>query len=53
VAAAVVVGASLSSLDIRHLERGGMAYVSIAVSVAVVVALGWLANRALARMARG
>lgn len=53
VAAAVVVGASLSSLDLRHLERGGMAYVSIAVSVAVVVALGWLANRALARMGRG
>jgi uncharacterized membrane protein YdjX (TVP38/TMEM64 family) len=47
VTAAVVVGASVSTLDLQHLERGGAAYVSIAVSLAVVVALGWMANRAL------
>jgi uncharacterized membrane protein YdjX (TVP38/TMEM64 family) len=48
VAAAVIVGASLSQLDLRHLERGGSAYLSIGVSLAVVIALGWMANRALA-----
>jgi uncharacterized membrane protein YdjX (TVP38/TMEM64 family) len=47
VAAAVIVGASLSQLDLRHLERGGSAYLSIGLSLVVVVALGWLANRAL------
>lgn len=52
VSAAVVVGASLSSLDLRHLERGTSAYVSIAASIAAVIALGWLANRALAGLAR-
>ena len=51
VAAAVVVGASLSTLDLRHLERGGTAYLSIALSIAVVAALGWLANRALRDLA--
>ncbi len=48
VAAAVIVGASLSQLDLRHLDRGGPAYLSIGVSLAVVIALGWMANRALA-----
>lgn len=47
VAAAVIVGASLSRLDLRHLERGGSAYVSIGISLAVVIILGWIANRAL------
>ena len=47
VAAAVIVGASLSQLDLRHLERGGTAYLSIGLSLAVVITLGWLANRAL------
>ena len=47
VAAAVIVGASLSQLDLRHLERGGSAYLSIGLSLAVVLTLGWLANRAL------
>ena len=47
VAAAVIVGASLSQLDLRHLERGGSAYLSIGLSLAVVIALGWIANRAL------
>lgn len=51
VAAAVIVGASLSQLDLRHLERGGAAYVSIGLSLAVVIALGWLANRALKDLA--
>ena len=50
VAAAVVVGASLSTLDLRHLERGGPAYVSIALSIAAVMALGWIANRGLKRL---
>lgn len=53
VTAAVVVGASLSTLDLRHLERGGTAYASIAISLAVVVALGWMANRALRALAAG
>ena len=53
VTAAVVVGASLSTLDLRHLDRGGTAYASIAVSLAVVVALGWMANRALRGLAGG
>ena len=44
----MIVGASLSQLDLRHLERGGSAYLSIGVSLAVVIALGWIANRALA-----
>jgi uncharacterized membrane protein YdjX (TVP38/TMEM64 family) len=47
VAAAVIVGASLSQLDLRHLERGGTAYLSIGLSLAAVITLGWLANRAL------
>ena len=47
VAAAVIVGASLSQLDLRHLERGGSAYLSIGISLAVVIVLGWMANRAL------
>jgi len=47
VAAAVIVGASLSQLDLRHLERGGSAYLSIGISLAVVIVLGWIANRAL------
>jgi uncharacterized membrane protein YdjX (TVP38/TMEM64 family) len=47
VAAAVIVGASLSQLDLRHLERGGSAYLSIGLSLVVVLTLGWLANRAL------
>ncbi len=47
VGAAVIVGASLSQLDLRHLERGGSAYLSIGLSLAVVITLGWLANRAL------
>jgi uncharacterized membrane protein YdjX (TVP38/TMEM64 family) len=47
VAAAVIVGASLSQLDLRHLERGGSAYLSIGVSLAAVIMLGWIANRAL------
>jgi uncharacterized membrane protein YdjX (TVP38/TMEM64 family) len=51
VAAAVVVGASLATLDLRHLERGGSAYMSIALSLAVVIALGWLATRALREIA--
>lgn len=51
VAAAVIVGASLSQLDLRHLERGGPAYVSIGLSLAVVVVLGWIANRALKDLA--
>ena len=50
VAAAVVVGASLSTLDLRHLERGGSAYVTIGLSVAAVIALGWIANRGLRRL---
>ncbi len=50
VAAAVVVGASLSTLDLRHLERGGPAYVTIGLSVAAVIALGWIANRELRRL---
>lgn len=50
VAAAVIVGAGLSQLDPAHLEQGGRVYVSAGVSVAVLIALGWLANRALARM---
>jgi len=50
VAAAVVVGASLSTLDLGHLERGGQAYVSIGLSVAAVMALGWMANRGLRRL---
>jgi uncharacterized membrane protein YdjX (TVP38/TMEM64 family) len=50
VAAAVVVGASLSTLDLRHLERGGPAYVTIGLSVAAVIALGWIANRGLRRL---
>lgn len=50
VAAAVIVGASLATLDLRHLDRGGTAYVSIALSVAAVIALGWLAARALRQM---
>ncbi len=47
VAAAVIVGASLSQLDLRHLERGGSAYLSIGLSLTAVMALGWIANRAL------
>ena len=47
VTAAVIVGASLSQLDLRHLDRGGPAYLSIGLSLAVVIALGWVANRAL------
>ncbi len=50
VAAAVIVGASLSQLDLRHLERGGSAYMSIGLSLAVVITLGWMANRALKEM---
>ena len=50
VAAAVLVGASLSTLDLRHLERGGPAYVTIGLSVAAVIALGWIANRELRRL---
>jgi uncharacterized membrane protein YdjX (TVP38/TMEM64 family) len=50
VGAAVVVGASLSTLDLRHLERGGSAYLSIGLSVVAVMALGWLANRGLRRL---
>ena len=53
VAAAVVVGASLSTLDLRHLERGGQAYVSIGLSVAAVMVLGWMANRGLRRLSTG
>ena len=51
VTAAVIVGASLSTLDLRHLDRGGTAYVSIALSIAAVGTLGWLANRALKQVA--
>jgi uncharacterized membrane protein YdjX (TVP38/TMEM64 family) len=51
VTAAVIVGASLSTLDLRHLDRGGTAYVSIALSIAAVVGLGWLAKRALRQVA--
>ncbi len=50
VGAAVVVGASLSTLNLRHLERGGPAYASIAISILAVFTLGWLANRALAKV---
>lgn len=53
VTAAVIAGASLSTLDLRHLERGGTAYLSIALSLAVVIALGWLANRALGELSGG
>lgn len=52
VTAAVIVGASLSTLDLRHIDRGGMAYVSIALSILVLSVLGWMANRALRRMAQ-
>lgn len=51
VTAAVIVGASLSTLDLRHLDRGGTAYISIALSIAAVVVLGWLAKRALRQVA--
>ena len=51
VAAAVVVGASLSTLDLQHLERGGSAFLGIAISIGVLVILGWLANRAIQRVA--
>ena len=50
VAAAVVVGASRLTRDLRHLERGGPAYVTIGLSVAAVIALGWIANRGLRRL---
>jgi uncharacterized membrane protein YdjX (TVP38/TMEM64 family) len=50
VTAAVVVGDSLSTLDLRHLDRGGMAFFSIGASILVVGVLGWLARRALARL---
>jgi uncharacterized membrane protein YdjX (TVP38/TMEM64 family) len=52
VIAAVVVGAGLSRLDLAHLGRGGSVYLSISVSIVVVLALGWLANRALGRIGR-
>lgn len=51
VTAAVIVGASLATLDLRHLERGGTAYLSIAFSIGAVAALGWLARRSLQRVA--
>jgi uncharacterized membrane protein YdjX (TVP38/TMEM64 family) len=51
VAAAVVIGASLATLDLRHLDRGGTAYLSIALSVGAVVILGWLAKRSLRKVA--
>ena len=50
VVAAVVVGASLSTLDLGHLERSGSASASIALSILVVVVLGLLANRAIGRV---
>jgi len=51
VATAVIVGANLSTLDVQHLERGGPALLGIAVSIAVLLILGWLANRAIQRVA--
>jgi uncharacterized membrane protein YdjX (TVP38/TMEM64 family) len=51
VAAAVIVGASLATLDLGHLERGGTAYLSIALSIAAVAILGWLARRSLRTIA--
>ena len=51
VTAAVIVGASLASLDLRHLDRGGTAYLSIALSIGAVIGLGWLAKRSLRKVA--
>jgi uncharacterized membrane protein YdjX (TVP38/TMEM64 family) len=51
VTAAVIVGSGLSRLELAHLERGGSVYLSITVSIMVLAVIGWLANRAIGRVA--
>jgi uncharacterized membrane protein YdjX (TVP38/TMEM64 family) len=48
--AGVLAGAGLARIDFAHPERSGMVVVGIAVTIGVVVALGWMANRALTRI---
>jgi uncharacterized membrane protein YdjX (TVP38/TMEM64 family) len=49
-AAAVVVGAGLSSLDVAHPGRSGAMLAWVAITVGAVGAIGWMANRALRRL---
>lgn len=51
-AAAVMVGASLSGLDAQHPGRSATALSGAALTVGVVVALGWLAKREITRLER-
>ena len=50
--AAVVVGAGLARVDFSRPEQSGAVFAGIAVTIGVVVTLGWMANRALARIER-
>jgi uncharacterized membrane protein YdjX (TVP38/TMEM64 family) len=49
-AAGVLVGAGLAQIDFANPERSGMVVLGVAVTIGVVVTLGWMANRALARI---
>jgi uncharacterized membrane protein YdjX (TVP38/TMEM64 family) len=49
-AAAVAVGAGLARVDLDRPTQAGAVFGGIAVTIGVAVALGWMANRALARV---
>jgi uncharacterized membrane protein YdjX (TVP38/TMEM64 family) len=48
--AAVIVGAGLSSVDVTQPARSGVTLAWLALTVAAVGAVGWMANRALRRL---
>lgn len=50
-AAAVIVGAELATVDLAHPARSWSAFIAIGVTVGVLLALGQIARRALARVA--